>query len=344
MKFRSACHNRDDECPTRKIATNYRRYPQCPNRGAWVLGYFLSSVLLTTLPAKSLKATNDAIYAELQQPIQVHLTNGRTISGHSIDVSENQIQIATAQGAGAAIYTFDSSEIQTYTIPGESYKALAVEWIESGATEQALELIYRLYLQRVKILPFLPPTESHFFIYYVDLTLAAGMPARAIAIADTLKPQIQNPAALRALDDAILDSYNRLQLYDAARPLAQAWVANRAPYGGSALGYYVLGADQLRRANYHAALELALQPIVFSSPSPADKLAHCYATAISAALGLRDKAYALTLYAEMQQRGLSWPRDDPSFTESFKKLRPHLAKPPKQRNLTEQGTRHAPPP
>jgi len=336
MKFRSACQNRAGGSPTLKTADSCKPYKQCSVWTVCLLGCFFSSVRLPALPAKIPAATYDAIYAELHRPIQVHLTNGRTISGHSIDVSENQIQVATAKGAGEAIYTFDSREIQAYTIPGDSYKALAVEWIESGETDNAHELIHMLYLQRLKILPFLPPAESHFFIYHVDLTLAAGMPARAIAIAEILKPQIKNPAALRTLEDTILDSYNRLRLYDAARPLAGAWVAQREPYGESALGYYVLGADKLRSEDYRAALELALQPIVFSTPSPPHNLAHCYATAISAALGLRDKAYALTLYSEMQQRALHWPTDDPSFTVYFKKLSRHLVKKQNHLKLTEQ--------
>jgi hypothetical protein len=343
MRFSDACRNHvASSCAVQTTRqqrpgnTATPAYKQSGVGSRYLLCWLLSSVLLPALAASIPPATYEAIYAELHQPIQVCLTNGRTISGHSIEVSENQIRIATAKGAGNATHTFDSRDIHTYTLPGDSYKALAVEWMESGATDNAHELMHMLYLQRVRILPFLPPAESHFFIYYVDLTLAAGMPARAIAIAETLQPQIQNPAARHALEDTILDSYNRLQLYDAARPLAQAWVTNRQPYGQSALGYYVLGADKLRSADYHAALELALQPIVFSPPSTPDNLAHCYATAISAALGLRDNAYALTLYSEMQQRSLHWPSDDPSFTEPFKKLRQHLVKRQNQRTLNEQ--------
>ena len=284
-------------------------------------------ILLPTIATAAIPPDQHAaIYAELHEPILVHLGNGRTIPGHSIDVSGNQIQVASAEGAGEVIYTFESSEIRKYTIPGESYKTLAVEWMESGKTDHALELMHLLYLQRVKILPFLPPSESHFFIYYVDLILASPKPARAIAVTELLKPQIDHPAALRALDDAVLDSYNNLQLYDAARPLAEAWVAQRAPYGASALGYYVLGTDKLRAEAYDEALELALQPIVFSTPTPPAKLAHCYATAISAALGLRDKTYALTLYREMQERALHWPLEDPSFAEYLKQLNEHLEK------------------
>lgn len=255
-------------------------------------------------------AEHETIYRELQEPILVQLTNKRTIPGHSIEVSENQIQIATSEGAGEIIYTFNLDEIKGFSIPGESYKTVIVEWIESGETEKAIALLELLYQQRVHLIPLLPASESHFFIYYVELILASNNPARAIAITEILRPQIDNPAALRALDDAILTSYYNLELYDKARPLAEKWLAERDPYGDSALGYYVLGTDKLRAEAYDEALELALQPIIFASPIATDKIGHCYAVAISAALGLREKEYAVTLYREMQQRALKWPTED----------------------------------
>lgn len=286
----------------------------------------LSLSLCTATTAAIAPDERDAIYAELQEPTAVHLENSRTILGYSIDVSGDQIQVATTEGAGEAIHTFNINAVRGFTIPGESYKTLAVEWIEAGESENALELLEMLYLQRVKLIPLLPASESHFFTYYIDLILDSPNPARAIAVTGILKPQISNPAAIRALDDAALESYNTLQLHEQALPLAQEWVANRSPYDGSALGYYVLGTAHLRAEEYEHALELALKPIVFSSPSPKDKLAHCYALAISAALELRDKAYATTLYHEMRERSLSWPEEDPSFAAHFKKLNEHLEK------------------
>jgi tetratricopeptide (TPR) repeat protein len=253
---------------------------------------------------------NATIYRELQEPIQVKLKNKRTIPGHSINVSGETLQIGTSEGAGEIIFTFQVDEVDSFSIPGESYKTLVVEWIESGDTEKALELIELLYMQRVQLIPLLPASESNFFTYYIDLILASDNPARAIAVTEILRPQIESPAALRALDDAILESYHKLELHDEALPLAQAWVASRTPYGASALGYYVLGTSALRKEAYNEALDLALQPIVFSSPVITEKIAHCYAVAVSAALGLREKDYAITLYQEMLQRELSWPEND----------------------------------
>jgi len=297
------------------------------NQSLPLLSIWLAACWIIAPPAAALTDEERAtIITELRLPIQVHLTNGQTIPGHSIDLSGNRIQIASAEGAGEVIHTFDINEINRLTIPGESYKTLAMEWLESGNTEDALELMQRLYLQRVKVLPLLPASESHFFIYYVNLILKSPKPARAIAVASILRPQISNVKAIHALDDAILDSYNTLQLHDEARPLTQVWLEQRNPYGDSALGYYTNGADLLRSEHYEAALDSALQPIVFSSPTPPAKLEHCYAVAISAAIGLRDKNYALTLYHEMQERRLKWPVSDPTFESFFEKLTDYLKK------------------
>lgn len=294
--------------------------------------FSLISLFLTVLFAKSIAQAltpeeHETIIAELRVSVKVHLANGRTILGHSIEVFEGQVQIASAKGAGEVIYTFDADEIDRFTIPGESYKTLAVEWLETGEAESAFELMHLLYLQRVKILPLLPPSESHFFIYYVELILQFKGPASAIAVAEILKPQISNEQALNKLDDTILKSYNTLKLYDEARPLAEAWLTKRSPYGGSALGYYVYGADLLRNECYEAALESALQPIVFSTPTPQENLEDCYAVAISAAIELRDKAYAVILHAEMQDRCLQWPTSDPTLKPYFKKLNSYLEEP-----------------
>jgi hypothetical protein len=282
----------------------------------------LPTLITAAIPPDEL----EVIDAELHQPIAVHLINGRTIPGHSIDVSGNYIQVATSEGAGEIIHTFNVNEVRDFTIPGESYKTLAVEWIDAGESDNAMELLQLLYLQRVKIIPLLPAAESHFFIYYVDLILQSDNPARAIAVTGILKPQISHPAALRLLEDAVLDSYNSLKLYDQARPLTQAWLATRNPYGDSALGYYTHSADLLRSEDFSGALDTALQPIVFSMPNPPNKLAHCYAAAISSAMGLRDPDYALILYTEMLERSLTWPQTDPTFDAPFKQLNEHLKK------------------
>ena len=156
------------------------------------------------------------------------------------------------------------------------------------------------------------------------LVLDSPHPARAIAIIQTLRPQIENPAALRALDDAVLESYQTLELYEEAQPLAEAWIKARKPYGESALGYYVLGAARLRSEAYEEALDLALHPIVFASPIPTDKLAECYAVAVSAALALRERTYAATLYREMQARGFDWPADDRSLQAFLKDINEYI--------------------
>ncbi|MDQ8195375.1 hypothetical protein QEH59_13140 [Coraliomargarita sp. SDUM461004] len=289
-----------------------------------LLLWAVTSVLITHTNLALSTDEHRAIKSELSEPIILQLKNGNRISGHAIETSEDQIQIATAEGAGEIIYTFQGEDIQTIAIPGESYKSLATEWIHTGRHEDALSLMSMLYAQRSPLLPFLPASESHFFTYYVDLVLDSPKPARAIAIIQTLRPQIENPDALRALEDSTLESYQTLELYDEAIPLAENWVASRKPFSESALGYYVLGAARLRSEAYEEALDLALRPIVFASPIPTDKLTECYAVAIAAALGLRERVYAATLYQEMQARGFVWPADDRSLQPTLKEITEYI--------------------
>lgn len=264
------------------------------------------------------------IQKELSAPIVLKLSNGQRIVGNPIHVSDKQIQIASAEGAGEIVFTFELAQVSELSLQGESYKTLALEWMEAGEAEAALELMAMLFAQRSPLLPLLPAGESHFFIYYVDLVLASPHPARAIAITEALRPQIENPAALRALDDAILKSYQSLELYDQAIPLAETWVAERQPYGGSALGYYVLGAARLRAGAYEEALDLALRPIVFSSPLSMDQMDACYAVAVSAALALRERDYAAMLYREMKSRGLVWPAEDSTLEVFLKQIEEYI--------------------
>lgn len=298
-----------------------------PPKGGTPTLHILTLALASVLPV-SLRAISPdelaTIRAKLGAPITLKLSNRNTVIGNPISVSNDSIRIASAEGAGEIVFTFRAEEIRQIEVPGESYKSLALEWMRSGQTEGALELMALLYNQRGPLLPLMPAIESHFFVYYADLVLDSPKPARAIAITENLRPQIENPEALRILDDAILESYQTLELYEQAAPLAEKWLEDRSPYGESALGYYVLGAAKLRSEAFDEALELSLQPIVFSSPIPTDKLAHCYAVAISAALGLREREYAATLYLEMEERGLAWPADDRTLEPFFNELTEYI--------------------
>lgn len=283
---------------------------------------FTSSIALAALTPEDI----ETIRSELREPVTLRLENGQSILGFPTQVSDNQIQIKAADGAGEIIYTFQQEEIRSIEVPGESYKSLALEWSRSGQNEDALALMDLLYAQRSLLIPILPPSESNFFIIYAQLILDSPKPARAIAVTERLKPQIQNPSAILALEDTILESYYTLELYQTATELAVTWVAERNPYGASALGYYVLGISKLREENYEEALNLALRPIAFSTPIKTEKLAECYALAISASLGLRDTDYATALFAEMQERGFNWPDEEKLLDPFHEKLIKQLNK------------------
>lgn len=257
---------------------------------------------------------------ELSQPLNIQLSKQRQIQGHITDTSSHQIEVTTSIGAGEAIQIIERSQIVDLNIPGESYKSLALEYMQTNKHEEAYILMDLLFEQRQSLLPLLPPADSHFFVYYARLILDSPEPARAIAVADRLRPQIQNPKALHALNDAILESYYNIELYEKARPLAQEWIKARPPYGDSALGYFVMAADDLRAERYQAAIETALRPIIASSATPVDKLADCYAIAIGAALSLREVDHAITLYRELEERQLAWPLQDRMLQPYHRKL------------------------
>lgn len=283
--------------------------------------FLFPTLIFAGLPPEEMAS----IEQELNAPITLKLNNRQSISGIPTSVSETQIQLSTAEGAGEIVYTFAYDEISSIEVPGESYKTVAMEWMEEGEAEKALDLMRLLYDQRNPLLPAMPASESNFFVLYIQLILDSPDPAKALGVSARIRPQIENPAALRALDDAILESYQRLELYEEAIPLAEAWLTKRNPYGESALGYYVLGSEHLRRAEYESALDLVLQPIVFSSILPTDKLPHCYALAISASLELRDRDHAALLFEEMKSRGFVWPEKDSTLKPYLKKIEQHLA-------------------
>lgn len=287
-----------------------------------ILALFHPMLLMgKTIPAEE----RQAVEAELSTPITLNLKNGQAIKGNPIKVGKERLQLATAKDAGEIVFTFRHQEIESIEIPGEEYKSLAIEWMEAGESEKALELMDLLYQQRKTLLDVMPASESNFFVLYIQLILDSPDPARAIGASTRLRHNITNPKALRALDDAILESYHRFELFGEAIPLAKSWVDERTPYGESALGYYVLGCEHLRRAEYETALDLALQPIVFSSLLPTDKLAHCYALAISAAYELRERDYAALLFKEMGRRGFGWPKQDSTLKAYLEKIEEHLA-------------------
>lgn len=265
------------------------------------------------------------IEEELKAPITLDLKNRQSITGHPVKVRKTELDLASAKGAGEIIFTFSSDQIASVKLPGESYKRLAMEWLEADKDKEALDLMQLLFQQRSTLLHILPPSESNFFVLYAQLILHSDDPARALAVSERIRPLIVDPDAIEALDSVILACYQRLEFYDQALPMAKLAVAKKQPYGKSALGYYVLGCDHLRRAEYETALDLALQPIVFASIITTEKLGHCYALAASAAYQLRDKAHATLLYKEMIERGFSWPEDDTTLQPYLKIIKDHIA-------------------
>lgn len=279
-------------------------------------------LLMTTLPSIRAALSEEAraaLSSEMIKPIQVYLNNGRNLLGHSIKVQNNTLKIATSSGAGEAIYSFEPNEIKRFEIPGEAYKTLAIEQMRSGETESALEIMSRLYEQRLNLIPYLPDSEANFFTLYVDL-LKEENPSRAIAVAETLAPLLQNPKAIELIEAARMEGYYQMEMYADAHRIASLKHSKGTPYDNSALSTFILSEQALREKDYETAIALALEPIIFSGPNTTDKLADCYAVAISAAIRLREHTYAQILYKEMQERELLWPTQNQTLQPFHEKL------------------------
>lgn len=281
----------------------------------------LSLALTSKLCADGLPPAERAeIQLKLREPIKIHLSNGRTLPGHSIEVLNNTLQIATAEGAGEAVYSFQAEQIERFEIPGEAYKTTALHWLESGELESALELMEMLYRQRINLIPFLPESEANFFCLYAEARLQSKQLESAVAIAEILSPHTQKEQALDLLERIRMQGYQMLNMHRRAVPIAEEWVDRHSKHTASALAYYILAEDALRADQPERAIDLALQPIVFPNPVSSDKLAECYAVAIAAAIALRDKDYAVLLYQEMQERELLWPIDNRTLQPFYEKL------------------------
>lgn len=286
-----------------------------------IASIWIALSISSTLFADGLAPAERAeIQLRLREPINIHLVNGRMLPGHSIEIENNTLKIGSAEGAGEIIYTFQASQIERFEIPGESYKTTAIHWLRSGEHASALELMEMLYRQRIQLIRFLPESETNFFCLYAEALLNARQIEAAVAIAEILSPHTQNPQALDLLERTRMQGYQVLSMYDRAVPIAQQWVETHSKQTTSALAYSILAEDALRADEPERAIDLALQPIVFSNPINSAHLAECYAVAIAAALALREKDYAALLYQEMQERELLWPTDNPTLQHFYNKL------------------------
>ncbi len=247
---------------------------------------------------------------ELKSPQQLTLYNGAPLEGYARGrVDENGLVFVVPLTVGEAEYTYDARQIKSLRFTDE----VNIEQIESLLSlerrDDALALIEQIYLPRAAYLDLLSEQDRKTLCELVPLARHAGDPYLAVGMARRLLMAVEGEAHTSALRDQILLAYLDLPLPDETRKLAQAWIAREPHYGPSALGWVVLAQLEIEVGNWQAALDIALEPIVFSSQYPMEYLHDAYDMAILAAETLGDTPQAEALTDELEARGLPTPED-----------------------------------
>jgi hypothetical protein len=250
------------------------------------------------------------IRAELSGPIDVRLDNGNRQTGRVVGWDGETLRLNVDLGVGSAEMTFAAENIRDIRFPGREYRRVLAQWMEDPArTEEALELFRAYYQQQGAFFQYLNASELNLFVEYIRFAIEKDKPLRAVAMIEVLRPHIEDPQRLKALDDSILLAFFRAGMLDEAADQAAAWVESAPPAGESALGWRILAELQFREEAYEEALWTALYPIAFANQILPEHLDACYAFAIAAAEETRQRDLTARLTREMRGRGLAWPTE-----------------------------------
>ncbi|MFP4261341.1 MAG: hypothetical protein ACLFS1_09705 [Opitutales bacterium] len=286
----------------------------CPPRPSTAARCLLLAALLLC-PLLGVSEQSDEfteIRAELDGPVDILLDNGNRQTGKIVHWDGDQLSLKVALGSGSARMSYDAGSIRRISFPGRDALKQLAEWTrDANRTEEALELFRAFYEQRGAFFEFLDPAELNLFHEYIRFALEHDKPLRAVAMIEVLRPHIEDPARLKALDDAVLLAFFKADMLQEAQEKAKAWIDTAPPAGDSALGWRILAEIQFREEAFEEALWTALYPIAFANQILPDHLDHCYALAIAAARETRQDSITERLTREMRQRELSWPHSHP---------------------------------
>lgn len=280
----------------------------------------LSFLILVVLPlglrplagAGEEPAALDALRTELEGPVNVLLANGSRQSGKIIGWDGQQLRLEVSLGGGSAEVAYPATDLRRIAFPGRNALAQLSEWTRDPArVEEALALFLAFYQQRGAFLSYLDPSELNLFVEYIRFALEHNKPLRAVAMIEVVRPHINDPAKLKALDDAVLLAFFKAGMLDEATAMAKTWIESAPPAGDSALGWRILAEIQFRKEAYEDALWTALYPIAFANQILPEHLDLCYALAIAAAQETRQDPIAERLTREMRARELTWPEQAP---------------------------------
>jgi hypothetical protein len=272
------------------------------------------------------------IRAELGGPIEILLKNGNRQTGRVAEWDGENLRLDVDLGVGSAQMTFAAENIRDIAFPGRKYLQVLGRWMRDPArTDDALEVFRAYYRQQGAFFQFLDAAELNLFEEYIRFAIESDKPLRAVAMIEVLRPHIEDPQRLKALDDSILLAFFRADMLDQAAEQAVAWVESAPSAGPSALGWRILADIQFRDEAYEDALWTALYPIAFANQILPEYLDICYAYAIAAAEETRQRALKARLIREMRERALSWPTE-------IESLQPYEPLPPRESTPAEAGT------
>lgn len=299
--------------------TGHKALPRPPHRAAEPTRLrlalstpaLLALCLLTAAPL-SAQSGNDprlaTIQAELAGPIEVLLSNGNRQVGRVAEWDGETLQLDVDLGVGSAQMSFEAEAIHAIAFPGRQYLPVLSRWMRDPArTDDALEVFRAYYRQQGAFFQFLDASELNLFVEYIRFAIEKDKPLRAVAMIEVLRPHIEDPLRLKALDESILLAFFRAGMLEQAADQAAAWVESAPPAGSSALGWRILAEIQFRNEAYEDALWTALYPIAFANQILPEHLDACYAFAIAAADETRQRELKARLSREMRERSLTWP-------------------------------------
>ncbi|MEZ5278717.1 MAG: hypothetical protein R3F07_20215 [Opitutaceae bacterium] len=265
-------------------------------------------------------------------------TTGKVYRGWLDGYRDDRVRLRIAADRGEAIYQFAPDEIRSLVFPDADRAEEVMTPAESITDDHVLAILEEVWAGRAAYLPALDRANRGPLLAYAEGLLKAGRPMEAIARARRMSGLDLDESETERMATVLLLGYEAAGLHEEAAILAENWCRKHRPSGPSVIGWAVLVRQGLRDQNWESVLWLGLHPVAFGCDAGAIGLDHCYAAVISASLETDDAATAVTLFNEMQERGIEWPEGEPLFAETLRlietALRPET--PPEEPALDEE--------
>ena len=245
-------------------------------------------------------------------------TPGKVYRGWLDGYRNNRVRLRIAADRGEVIYQFAPDEIRSLVFPDADRAEEAVNTAESILRSDRLATLEEVWAGRAGYLPALDRSNRAPLLAYAEGLLAHGRPLEAIARARRLSGLDLDETETERMTAVILLGYEAAGLHQEAAVLAENWCRTHRPSGPSVIGWAVLVRQGLRDEDWESVLWLGLHPVAFGYDAGAVGLDDCYAGIISASLKADDAANAVTLFNEMQERGIEWPDHEPLYADALR--------------------------